>query len=54
MHQYIELFHNSVQEIALKLQNDSDAVIVQKIYKNTSNITGSDPYWFHKCNFKLI
>ena len=41
-----DLRHSSVQGIAKHIRNNGPASYVQYIYKYTSNITGSDPYWF--------
>ena len=40
--------HLSVEEPAALLINVSEDSFVQRVYKYTANITGSDPYWSHK------
>ena len=42
------MIHPSVEEPAALLRNFSEDSFVQRFYKNTSNITGSYSYWFHK------
>ena len=43
-----DLRHSSIQELAIHIRNNGSADYVQRIYKYTPNITGSDPYWFQR------
>ena len=48
MHQNQYMSHLSVEEPVAILRNVSADYFVQRVYKYTANITGSNPYWFHK------
>ena len=48
MKQNPDLIHSSIQELATHIWNNGSSAYVQHIYKYASNITGSDPYWFHR------
>ena len=48
MHQNYDMSHYSVEEPAALLRNVSEDSFVERVYKYTANIAGSDPYWFHK------
>ena len=48
MHQNQDMSHSGVEEPAALLRNLSAEYFFQRVYKYTANITGSDPYWFHK------
>ena len=43
-----ELQHTSISELATLSRNGGSRNFLQSIYKYTSNITGSDPYWFQR------
>ena len=48
MHQNQDMIHSIVEEPVALLRNVSADSFVQRVYKYTANITGSDLYWFHK------
>ena len=48
MHQNQDMSHSSVEEPAALLINVNKDSFVQRVYKYTANIAGSDTYWFHK------
>ena len=48
MQQNLYLRNLSVQELATEILNNVSEAYIKSIYNHTSNITGSDPYWFHR------
>jgi hypothetical protein len=48
MRQHPELQHTTVAELAALSRHDGGRDFMQNIYKYTSNISGSDPYWFQR------
>ena len=48
MHKNQYISHLSVEEPEALLINVSEDSFVQRVYKSTAKITGSDPYWFQK------
>ena len=48
MRQNPELQHTTISELAAISRNEGGRRFVQNIYKYTSNISGSDPYWFQR------
>ena len=49
MRQNPELQHSNVAYFSTLERHEGGRRFMQNIYKSTSNITGSDPYWFqHK------
>ena len=48
MQQNLYLRNLSVQELATEILNNVSEAYIKSIYNHTSNITGSDPYWFQR------
>ena len=48
MPQNPELRHTAVEQLATISWNEGGTILIKNIYKYTSNISGSDPYWFRQ------